>query len=123
MPSDSGAGPDRRTPVGRSLDRGLGALQAFREAFGESVEEARERGELTTDRAKEILNRTIERVREGGGSAGGSESESGEEPAPEEAVSRVEFDALRERIERIEAALGLAKKEGLGRPHDGGDRA
>ncbi|MEK9502202.1 hypothetical protein [Gaopeijia maritima] len=121
MADDSSEGRDRRTPVGRSLDRGLGALEALRQAFGESVEEARERGDLTTDRAKALLNRTLERAREAAGTADGpGEGTPGEGGSG--AVTREEFEKLLRRIERVEVALGIHPPEDSDAAPDRGHR-
>lgn len=123
MADDANDARDRRTSVGRSLDRGLGALEALREAFTESVEEARERGDLTTDRARELLNRSFERAREAARSGG---DDAPVEPPPAEgrtdAVSRAEFEELLRRIERVEASLGLRSEADANAAPEGDDR-
>lgn len=106
MADDPTRDDDRRSPVGRTFDRGLGAIHALREAFNESIEEARDRGELSTDRAKEILTRTFDRAR---AKEGGAEPSSEKTPSGGEPVSRADFEMLQSRIERLEAALGLGR--------------
>lgn len=86
---------DPRSRVGRGLDRGLGAFSAFRDALGETVAEARERGDLTTDRAREVLARAVERARDA--TADARERFDG--------PTRAEFEALRRRVEALEHRL------------------
>lgn len=121
MADDANEERDRRTPVGRSLDRGLGALEALRQAFGESVEEARERGDLTTDRAKELLNRTFDRAREAARGVDAPDDETPREGGSG-AVTREEFEGLLRRLERVEAALGIHSRGEPDEAPDGGDR-
>ena len=42
----------RRKSMGDGIKEGLGVLSAFKDALEETIQEARERGDLSTDRAK-----------------------------------------------------------------------
>ncbi|MEQ9568900.1 MAG: hypothetical protein RLN75_01815 [Longimicrobiales bacterium] len=101
---DGAGGPradDPRGRVGRGFDRGMGAFAAFREAFEETVTEARERGDLTTDRAKELLTRAVDRARDAT-----ADARDRLDFAP-----RAEFEALRRRVEELERRLGVHADE------------
>jgi polyhydroxyalkanoate synthesis regulator phasin len=73
----------------------MGAITAFKDAIGETLADARERGDLTTDRAREVIERAVERAREG----------TAEARDRFDFVSRQEFDALRLRVDALEARL------------------
>ena len=49
----------RRKSMGDGIKEGLGVLSAFKDALEETIQEARERGDLSTDRAKEVMKDTL----------------------------------------------------------------
>ena len=84
-----------RTSRGRmsgGIKQGIGVLAALKDALEESINEARERGDLSPDRAREVVKGALARAQE---AAGGARERL-------DFVSRKEFDQLKERVERLE---------------------
>jgi polyhydroxyalkanoate synthesis regulator phasin len=52
-------GQGRYKSMGDGIKEGLGVLSAFKDALEETIQEARERGDLSTDRAKEVMKDTL----------------------------------------------------------------
>ena len=82
----------------RGWNRGLGFLSAVKEAIDETLDEARDRGDLNPQRAKEIMREALDRAQEAAGEA----------KSRLEFVPRKEFEALQARVEALEAHLGVA---------------
>jgi polyhydroxyalkanoate synthesis regulator phasin len=96
---------DKRTTRGKVSDgikQGIGVLSAFKDALEETIQEAKDRGDLSTDRAKEVMKSALHKAQE----------------AAEEAKDRLdlvtqrEFDglkeaveAIREKVERLETSI------------------
>ena len=84
-----------RDSVSDGVKQGLGILSAFKEALEETINEARERGDLSSDRAKEVLKGAMARAR----------------TAADEAKERLDFvpqkdfDALRARVDELKVRL------------------
>ena len=57
------------TEAQSGLKAGLGMLAALKEAIEETIAEARERGDLSTDRAREAVRGALSRAREAAGEA------------------------------------------------------
>ena len=74
------------------LNRGLGMLSAFRDALEETIHEARERGDLSTDRAKEAIRGAYEKAR----------TASSDARDRFDFVGQAEFDALARRVADLE---------------------
>jgi len=51
----------RRT-VGEGIRSGIGVLSAFKDALEETIREARDRGDLSTDKAKEMLRDALDKA-------------------------------------------------------------
>jgi polyhydroxyalkanoate synthesis regulator phasin len=51
-----------RQKMGDGIKQGLGVLSAFKEALEETIQEARERGDLSTDRAKEAMKGALQKA-------------------------------------------------------------
>jgi polyhydroxyalkanoate synthesis regulator phasin len=101
----------RKEGISGGIKQGLGVLSAFKEAVEETISEARERGELSTDRAKEIMKGALDRAQEAAGEA----RERGRE-----FVSQREFDGVREvvgdlkvRVQELEHRIrkGMGQEE------------
>jgi len=74
-------------------------LSAFKEAVEESFQDARDRGDLSTERAKELVQGALSRAREAAGEAKDRLDFVGQREF-EELAGRVE--ELRARLERLE---------------------
>lgn len=84
-----------RDRMSEGIRQGLGVLSAFKEAIEETIAEARERGDLSQDRAKEVMRSALDRAQN----------------AAEEArerldfVSQREFDRLVEKVDELKVRL------------------
>ena len=73
------------------IRQGLGMLAAMKDAIEETLKEAKERGDLTPERAKEVMRSTLERAQE----------KAGEARDALDFVKQKEFDTLKEVVERL----------------------
>jgi len=51
-----------RQRVGDGIRSGIGVLSAFKDALEETIREARDRGDLSTDKAKEMLRDALDKA-------------------------------------------------------------
>lgn len=86
--SAGGEGGRRR----ESVSAWMGVLAAFKEAIEETIDELRERGDLSPERAKEAVRTTMDRAQQA----------MAETRERFDFVPRREFDALRSRLDDIE---------------------
>ncbi len=100
------------------IDKGLGMLSAFKEAIDETITEARERGDLSQDRAKEIMRDALDRAQE---AADGARERFDFVTRKQMDGLRGEMDAMGARIRRIETHLGLDVFLGSGPAKEGGE--
>lgn len=81
--------------IGEGIRAGVGVLMAFKDAIEESVNEALERGDLTPDRARAVIQDASERLQK-----------TVEEARDRlEMVPRKEFEALRGEVAELRARL------------------
>ena len=101
MEGQSGTGSterqDRSGPrrVSDGIKQGLGVLSALKDALEEAITEARERGDLSPERAKEAVRSAMSRVQEAAGEA----------RERFDVVSRKEFDQLSARFDELKVRL------------------
>lgn len=81
-----------RERVSDGFQRGIGVLSAFKDALEETIAEARERGDLSTDRAREVFKGAVGKARE-------ATSEARERF---DFVHQQDFDALARRVSELE---------------------
>ena len=79
------------------MRQGLGVLSAFKEAVEETINEARDRGDLSSERAREIMKDALGRAQE---AADGARDRL-------DLVPRKEFDDLVLRVRKLEALAGI----------------
>ena len=105
-----------RAKVSDGIRQGIGVLSAFKDALEETINEARERGDLSSDRAKEVMKSALHRAHEA--------AEGARERL--DFVTQREFDALGEAVERIkERVSALETRSGAGEAAsgpEGGDK-
>ena len=95
-----------RAKVSDGIKQGIGVLSAFKDALEETINEARERGDLSADRAKEVMKDALSRAQ--GAAAGAKERL--------DFVTQKELDALGDVVEGIrERVAALAASEPVGR--------
>ena len=90
-----------RERVSDGFNRGLGVLSAFKEALEQTINEARERGDLSVDRARDAMKTAMGKARE-------ATSDARERF---DFVSAAEFDELAARVKALEERL---KQSGTG---------
>ncbi len=88
-------GKGTREKVSDGIRQGLGVLSAFKDALEETIQEARDRGDLSPERAKEALRSAMTRAQEAAGEA----------RERFDFVPRADFDELRERVEECRVRL------------------
>jgi polyhydroxyalkanoate synthesis regulator phasin len=82
-----------RQRMGEGIKQGIGVLSAFKEALEETIQEARDRGDLSTERAKGVMKQALGRAQ---AAASGAREKL-------DFVNQTEMEALR-------AEIGLLKK-------------
>ena len=107
--------PGATERISEGIRQGIGALSASKEALEETVDEARERGDLSTDRAKALVRDAMTRAREAAGSA-----KERLDFAPRDEVERLrqQVDELRVRLQNLEQRASQAPDVGPSRPAD-----
>lgn len=93
---------DNDEESGTRRERVTERISAFRKSLEETITEARERGDISAEKAKEMLKSAADRAREA----------TSEARDRFDFVSQQEFDALVERVARLEARL--AERLGAG---------
>jgi polyhydroxyalkanoate synthesis regulator phasin len=58
-----------REKMSDGIRQGIGVLNAFKDALEETIQEARERGDLSPERARAVVNRALDRAQEAAGEA------------------------------------------------------
>jgi polyhydroxyalkanoate synthesis regulator phasin len=90
--------------VSDGIKQGIGVLSAFKDALEETITEARERGDLSPERAKEVMRSALHKAQEAAGEA----------RERLDFVSQKEFDALAQRVAALEERLGATEGGGAG---------
>jgi polyhydroxyalkanoate synthesis regulator phasin len=81
--------------VSDGIRQGIGVLSAFKDALEETITEARERGDLSPERAKEVMKSALHKAQEA--------AEGARERL--DFVSQKEFDALARSVEALQARV------------------
>jgi polyhydroxyalkanoate synthesis regulator phasin len=84
-----------RAKVSGGIRQGIGVLSAVKDALEETINEARERGDLSTDRAREVMKTALHKAHEA--------AEGAKERL--DLVNQKEFDALREVVDDIKTRV------------------
>ena len=85
---------DKKTTRGKVSDgikQGIGVLSAFKDALEETIQEAKDRGDISTDRAKEVMKTALHKAQEAAGEA----------KDRLDLVTQKDFDGLKEAVEAI----------------------
>lgn len=96
-----------RRKVGDGIRQGLGFLSAFKDALEETIQEARERGDLSGERAKEVMKEALDKAQ-----AAGERARERLDFAPQSEVDAVgdALEGLLARVRRLEEhAFGAAQ--------------
>lgn len=104
----------RRDRMGEGIRQGIGVLSAFKEALEETIQEARDRGDLSADRAKQVMKEALDRAQH----------------AAEDAKEKLDFahqldvDALRTELDAVQSRVSALERAVFGpsvAKEDGGD--
>ena len=111
------AEPSRRESLKGGIRQGIGMLTALKDAIEESLNEARERGDLTPERAREVIRTTLDKA----------QAKAGEAKDALDFVKQKEFDALKTvvdnvkvRLGRVERSAGIDTDDASASPEDAG---
>jgi polyhydroxyalkanoate synthesis regulator phasin len=111
---DREGGPEgARERISDGFRQGIGVLSAFKDALEETIQDARDRGELSTDRARSVVQGAVDRVREAAGDA----------KERLDFARQEELDALRNQVAELRARLEeleQGEKGGSSSPEAGG---
>lgn len=80
-----------RAKVSDGIKQGIGVLSAFKDALEETIQEARDRGDLSTERAKEVMKDALHKAQ--------NVAEGAKDHL--DLVTQKEFDSLRDAVEVI----------------------
>ena len=85
-----------RAKMSDGIRQGIGVLSAFKDALEETIQEARDRGDLSSERAKELMKDALARA------------QSAADDARErlDFVHQKEFDQLKDTVEELRDRLG-----------------
>ena len=92
-------GPKER--VSEGIRQGIGVLSAFKEALEETIQEARDRGDLSADRAKQVMREALDRA----------QSAAGDAKERLDFVHQSELDDLREELDTLRARVSALEAE------------
>jgi polyhydroxyalkanoate synthesis regulator phasin len=104
---------DRKSASG-GIKQGLGILSALKDAIEETIQDARDRGDLNPDRARDLVKKALGRAQDAAGDARSrlEELKERELPSVREAV-----EDLKRRVAKLEDEVGGAA--GVDPPADG----
>jgi len=115
-PEDAEDPKSGREKVEDGIKQGLGVLSAFKEALEETIQEARERGDLSTDRAKEVMKDALDRAQSA--ADGARERIERTNPAEVQAIKDT-VESIRSRVSDLEESVfGESKGEPRTGPND-----
>ena len=96
----------RRGSIKDGIRQGLGMLTAMKDAIEATINEAKERGDLTPERAKEVMRSTLEKAQE----------KAGEAREALDFVKQKEFDVLNAVVDRLKTRVADIEREMGGDP-------
>ena len=100
-----------RQRMSEGIKQGIGVLSAFKDALEETIQEARERGDLSTERAKSVMKDALGRAQS---AASGAREKLDFVHQSELDALRAQIEALQNRVELLEGRFsGLSD---LGKP-------
>jgi polyhydroxyalkanoate synthesis regulator phasin len=94
----------RRPSIGEGIRSGIGVLTAFKEAIEETIQEATDRGDLSTDRAKQFLGEALHRAQDAAADVRDRL----------DFVPRREFEALLREVEELQRRVDQLEGRGAG---------
>ena len=97
-----------RQRMGEGIRSGIGVLAAFKDALEETIQEARDRGDLSSDRAKEVVKEALNRAQTA--ASGARERLDLVNHTELEALAGA-VEALRERVSALERSVFRGEHE------------
>lgn len=107
----SGGSRSRRERMGDGIRQGIGVLSAFKEALEETIQEARDRGDLSTERAKEVMKEALDRAQ---AAAEDAKDKLDFAHHADLESARSELDALRASFEALQVRVGALEESVFG---------
>ena len=98
---------DKKTARGKVSDgikQGIGVLSAFKDALEETIQEAKDRGDISTDRAKEVMKSALHKAQEAAGEA----------KDRLDLVTQKDFDGLKDAVEVIKEKVSSLEARVMG---------
>jgi polyhydroxyalkanoate synthesis regulator phasin len=90
-----------RDKVSDGIRQGIGVLSAFKDALEETIQDARERGDLSSDRAKQVMKSALDRAQEAAGEA----------RERLDFVTQKEFDGLKDVVDGIAERMSAVEEK------------
>ena len=97
-----------RTKVSDGIKQGIGVLSAFKDALEETINDARERGDLSSDKAKDVMKNALNKAQEA--------AEGARERL--DFVSQKEFDALGHAVDAVKDRVSALEARFSGKDAD-----
>ena len=101
---DEGGKKRARERVGDGIRQGIGVLSAFKDALEETINEARERGDLSTERAKEVMKDAL----------GRAQAAAADARERLDFVNQGELEALQETVEDLRRRVAALEAKAFG---------
>ena len=105
---------DKKTARGKVSDgikQGIGVLSAFKDALEETIQEAKDRGDISTDRAKEVMKSALHKAQEAAGEA----------KDRLDLVAQKDFDGLKDAVDVIKEKVSALEAKVMGEVVDEGE--
>ena len=93
-----------REKVGDGIRQGIGVLSAFKEALEETINEARERGDLSAERAKEVMKDAL----------GRAQAAAADARERLDFVNQAELETLQEKVEDVRRRVAALEAKAFG---------
>jgi polyhydroxyalkanoate synthesis regulator phasin len=97
-----------RTKVSDGIKQGIGVLSAFKDALEETINDARERGDLSSDKAKDVMKNALNKAQEA--------AEGARERL--DFVSQKEFDSLGQAVDAVKDRVSALEARFSGKEPD-----
>ncbi|HET9949876.1 MAG TPA: hypothetical protein VFQ22_13225 [Longimicrobiales bacterium] len=94
----------RRQRMGEGIRQGIGVLSAFKDALEETIQEARERGDLSAERAKELMK----------GALGKAQAAASEARERFDFVNQGELEELEQALEALQGRVAALEAHVFG---------
>jgi polyhydroxyalkanoate synthesis regulator phasin len=111
-----------RKKMGEGIKHGVGFLSAFKDALEETIQEARDRGDLSAERAKEAVKEALDKAQAAGERA--RDRLDFAHQADVDTIQRV-VESIRERVSKLEESVfgtpAGSTEQGEGQGSNGGD--